>query len=105
MKTILILLTAAMLSLSASSFTSCTSTGGVSGTISSAQAWLNDPKNQAMINSIAQTAISLIGMFGKRTATTDATVVGSIAKKPEYSTVPAGAIKAIAANPHAYIKN
>ena len=99
-RTISVLLTVAMLSLSAASFTSCSTTPSV---ITNVQAWLNDPKNQALINEIAQAANILIGAFaGKKSATTQATVVGKLAVS--YPNVPAGALRQIAADPNAYIK-
>ena len=104
MKTNAILLTTAMLSLSTLSFTSCSNMGGVTGTITTAQAWLNDPANQAMINAIANTVIGLIGAFGSpKTAGARATITGKLA--PEYPNVPAGALSEIAQNPYKYIKH
>jgi hypothetical protein len=100
------LLLAACLSIgAATSLTSCSSTGGlggVTGAISSAQSWLADPKNQAMIQQIANDALSVATLFGKHAQTTDATVVGKLAQK--YPDVPAGAITQIAKNPTAYAK-
>jgi len=100
MKIIAILITAAMLSLSAVSFTSC---ANMSGTVATAQGWLNDPKNQQLISDIASTAISVIGLLGaKEGANTQATTVGKLSAK--YPDVPAGALREIAAHPHAYAK-
>lgn len=101
-KYISILLTAACLSLSTVTFTSCAGTG-VGTVVTSAQAWLNDPKNQALIQEIAAAANILIGAFAeKRGATTTTTVTGKLAT--QYPDVPAGAISTIAHNPKAYLK-
>lgn len=102
MKTIAILLSVAMLSLSTVSLTSCSSMGGVSGTITSAQAWLNDPKNQAMINAIANTAVAILSAFGAEKGAASKTT-GKLAEK--YPNVPAGALAQIAKDPKAYIKH
>lgn len=68
-----------------------------------AQDWLNDPKNQALIQQIATTAITVIGMLGAREgANTQATTVGKLSA--EYPNVPAGALREIAAHPHTYAK-
>lgn len=102
MKTIQILLAVALLPLGNLALTSCTTTGGGSSVITTAEQWLTDPANQALINAIAQTVISLIGGLGERKSTTNATVTGQIAQK--YPNVPAGALAAIVRNPHAYLK-
>ena len=86
-------------------FVGCGTTG-VGTVITSAQTWLNDPKNQALINEIAAAANILIGAFGgahNLSATTRATVTGKLAT--DYPNVPAGALAAIARNPHAYVKH
>lgn len=98
MKPIVTLLMAVLLPLSTFTFTSCVTTD-VTGAITSAQAWLNNPANQAMINTIANTAIAILSAFG---GTTNATVVGKLAEK--YPDVPAGAVAAIAKNPKSYIR-
>jgi len=68
-----------------------------------AQDWLNDPKNQALIQQIATTAITVIGMLGAREgANTQATTVGALSAK--YPNVPAGALRQIAAHPQTYAK-
>lgn len=85
-------------------FTGCAGTG-VGTVITDVQAWLNDPKNQVLIQEIAAAANILIGAFGaehKAGATTRATVVGKLAA--DYPQVPAGALTKIAANPNAYVK-
>lgn len=85
-------------------FTGCAGTG-VGTVITSAQAWLNDPKNQALIQEIAAAANILIGAFGGERhlgATTRATVTGKLAA--DYPNVPAGALAQIAKNPNAYLK-
>lgn len=85
-------------------FTGCAGTG-IGTVITSAQAWLNDPKNQALIQEIAAAANILIGAFTaehKAGATTRATVVGKLAA--DYPNVPAGALAEIAKNPNAYTK-
>lgn len=84
--------------------TGCAGTG-IGTVVTSAQAWLNDPKNQALIQEIAAAANILIGAFGGERhwgATTRATVTGKLAA--DYPNVPAGALALIAKNPNAYIK-
>lgn len=95
-----------MLPLGGLALTSCSTTGGAAGAITSAQAWLNNPANQALINNIANTAITILSVFGsseKKTATTHATVVGKLAN--QYPNVPAGALAEIAKNPSAYARS
>ncbi len=77
--------------------TSCATTS-----LTSAQAWLNDPKNQQMISQIAQTAITLVTAFAAE-RNGRVTAVGKLAET--YPDVPAGAVAAIAKNPHAYVKH
>lgn len=102
MKTIATLLMAAMLSLSTITFTSCVTTD-VTGTITSAQAWLNNPANQATINAIANTVIAVISVFAAHSSSPSPdTVIGKVA--PQFPDVPCGAVAAIAKNPKAYIK-
>jgi hypothetical protein len=68
-----------------------------------AQDWLNDPKNQALIGQIATTVITIVGALGEKpTATTQATVVGKLSA--QYPDVPAGALRTIAAQPRKYAK-
>lgn len=102
MKTIATLLAIAMFSLYSVSFTSCSSMGGVTGTITTAQAWLNDPAHQAMINAIANTAIAILSGLGEKKGAAKS-VAGQLAD--QYPDVPAGALSAIAKNPHGYIKH
>lgn len=102
MKIIQLLLAIVMLPLGTLNLTSCATTG-VTGAVTSAQAWLNDPANQAMINAIAQTAITIIGAFGAREGSTNATVTGKLAAK--YPNVPAGALAEIAKHPHNYARS
>ena len=98
-KLIPILLSVAMLSLSTVTFTSCGTTGGVGGVVTSAQSWLADPKNQALIQEIAGL---LIGMVGEKRGFVSTNAVGQLAVK--YPNVPAGALVQIASNPKAYLK-
>jgi len=103
MKTITILLTAVMALMFSFSVTSCSSLGQVGGVVTSAQSWLTDPKNQALIQEIAQAASILIGMVGEnRGVSSTATVVGKLAVR--YPNVPAGALAQIVGNPKAYLK-
>ncbi len=69
-----------------------------------AQGWLSDPKNQALIQQIASTAIGALVLLGKREtpATAHAVTVGELSAK--YPDVPAGALREIAAHPHTYAK-
>lgn len=106
MKSIISLVLSTVLFISALACNSCTSTSGtgsgISGAVSSAQSWLTDPKNIALIQQIAADAVSAAALFGKRGATSNAAVVGNLASK--YPDVPAGALAKIAANPDAYAK-
>lgn len=78
----------------------CATTGtAISGAVTSATAWLSDPKNIQEVEAIAQTAISLAGMFGR---TSHSAIVDRLAKR--YPDVPVGALEQIAANPSAYAR-
>jgi hypothetical protein len=69
-----------------------------------AQGWLSDPKNQALIQQIATTAISILVGLGARedSTTAKANVVGKLSA--QYPDVPAGALNQIAAQPRKYAK-
>jgi len=99
-KIISIVSTVALLALAPVSFTSCSTTGGgIGGVISSAQAWLNDPNNQALIKTIEQTAGALLPLILAKHASgvnPEDAVVGKLAVK--YPNVPAGALRQIVHN-------
>lgn len=92
-----------LMAIATETLTSCAGTGGAS-VVTSVQTWLNDPKNQAIIQEIAAAANILIGAFANKSvsATQTATVTGKLAQ--DYPNVPAGALTTIAKNPAAYLK-